>query len=126
MVGLKEVPNFQAKMTFSMARLAMIEMCRVFHLPPIRKTTDRVGAHGFAKLDEEIATAGLSWINKDGAEQMLQEFRETYEPFLGALANYLMIDLPPVVPQGEALDNWQRSTRGRTAKSLVEHAPSPD
>ncbi len=42
MGGLKDVPAFQAKMTFSMARLAMIELCRVFHLSPIANPENRI------------------------------------------------------------------------------------
>ena len=66
-------------------------------------------------------------------EEKLAEFDATYEPFLQALAKYLIIDLPGIAPtseSGNGLDNWQRSVRGRSAKSLVEQArrgadPSP-
>jgi hypothetical protein len=42
---------------------------------------------------------------------------------LRALAKFLIIDLPSMAPRsenGNGLDNWQRSVRGRSAKSLVE------
>ena len=123
MVGLKEVPAFQAKMTFAMARLAMIELCRVFHLSPIPHPENRMGPQNFQRLNGEISSCGLGWIDPKGAEEKVAEFDATYEPFLQALAQFLIIDLPDVTPQsdnGDRLDNWQRSIRGRSAKSLVE------
>jgi len=125
MVGLKDVPAFQAKMTFAMARLAMIELCRVFHLSPIPHPEDRIGHRGFEALNAEISAAGLVWSDQAAAEQKVAEFDATYEPFMQALAKYLIIELPDVAPRsegGDGLDNWQRSVRGRSAKSLVEKA----
>ena len=64
-------------------------------------------------------------FDPQGAEEKVAEFNATYEPFLQALARFLIIDLPGVAPQsenGDGLDNWQRSIRGRSAKSLVERS----
>ena len=132
MVGVDDIPAFQAKMTFAMSRLAMIELCRVFHLSPISHPEDRIGHQGFEALNSEISGTGLAWPHPADAEGKIAE-DATYEPFLQALANYLIIDLPGIAPTGESanrLDNWQRSVRGRSAKSLVEQArrgadPSP-
>jgi hypothetical protein len=123
MVGLKDVPAFQSKMTFAMARLAMIELCRVFHLSPIPHPENRIRPQNFQTLNEEISACGLGWIDPQRAEEKVAEFDATYEPFLQALAQFLIIDLPSVTPRsenGSGLDNWQRSIRGRSAKSLVE------
>ena len=78
-------------------------------------------------MNEEIFAGGLGWIDRDAAEDKLAEFDATYELFLQALAQFLIIDLPSVTPTGEngdGLDNWQRSIRGRSAKSLVDKARS--
>lgn len=125
MVGLKDVPAFQAKMTFAMARLAMIELCLVFHLSPVPHHEDRIGHQEFQALNADITAAGLAWTDPSTAEEKVGEFDATYAPFLHALANFLIIDLPSVAPgseNGNGLDNWQQSVRGRSAKSLVEQA----
>ena len=57
MVGLKDVPAFQAKMTFAMARLAMVELCRVFHLSPIPRSEDRIGHDEFQALDAQLSAS---------------------------------------------------------------------
>ena len=125
MVGLKDVPAFQAKMTFAMARHAMVELCRVFHLSPIPHPEDRIGRDEFQALNAELSASGLAWVDSGAAEGKVAEFDATYEPFLQALAQFLIIDLPSVTPgSGNGLDNWQRSVRGRSAKSLVEQARS--
>jgi nitrate reductase NapE component len=125
MVGLKDVPAFQAKMTFAMARLAMVELCRVFHLSPIPHPEDRIGRDEFQALNAELSASGLAWVDSGAADGKVAEFDATYEPFLQALARFLIIDLPSVTPgSGNGLDNWQRSVRGRSAKSLVEQARS--
>jgi len=125
MVGLKDVPAFQAKMTFAMARLAMIELCLVFHLSPVANPEDRIGHREFQALNADITAAGLAWTDPSIAEGKVAEFDATYAPFLHALANFLIIDLPSVAPgseNGNRLDNWQQSVRGRSAKGLVEQA----
>jgi hypothetical protein len=125
MVGLRDVPAFQAKMTFAMARLAMVELCRVFHLSPIPHSEDRIVHGDFQALDAQLSASGLAWLDPPAAHHKVAEFDATYEPFLQALAKFLIIDLPSMAPRsenGNGLDNWQRSVRGRSAKSLVEQA----
>ena len=68
----------------------------------------------------ELASAGMIAVDDDKAENTLAEFRATYEPFLIGLAQYLLLTLPGWLPEGEPLDNWQNSPRGRSAKRLVE------
>ena len=37
------------------------------------------------------------------------ELRGTYEPFVDALAQHFVLTLPPIVPEGAVVDNWQTS-----------------
>ena len=41
------------------------------------------------------------------ASQRLTAIRSTYEPYLEALAEYLLMDLPPWVAAPDAQDNWE-------------------
>ena len=77
----------------------------------------------YAQMAVEFRDAGLELANDDRAEERLHEFRATYEPFLNALADYLLLSLPTLLPSNDLLDNWQNSPRGRSAKRLVEAAP---
>lgn len=123
LVGLRDVETFPAKMTFATARLALIELSRIFELSPKTHGFDRLSAREFGVLSEELSRAGVEFSAASEAESRLSEFRATYEPFLLALSDYLLIPLPGWLPSDD-LDNWQNSPRGRTAKALVESAPA--
>jgi voltage-gated potassium channel Kch len=124
MVGLKEVRTFRAKLAFSTARQAVIEMGRVFHVGALAPDIDRLPSANFARLRGDLADAGLQFADEGEAEQKLAAFRNTYEPFLNGLADYLVLSLPDWLPAGGQLDNWQNNPRGKTARQLIESVPA--
>ena len=124
MVGIKDFPTLQARMTFSTSRLAVVELCKVFNLKPQVFADTRLTSVDYGRMRIELRAADLQLVNDDGVEQRLHDFRATYEPFLNGLADYLLLSLPGWLPPEEVLDNWQNSPRGRSAKRLVEAAPA--
>ena len=56
-----------------------------------------------------LAGAGIRLQEGTTTEQRLAELRETYEPFVGALADRMQVSLPPWIPPGDTLDDWQTS-----------------
>jgi hypothetical protein len=123
MVGIKDFPTLQARMTFSTARLAIVELCRVLNLKPQVYGDTRLTSEDYAQMRVELCAAGLELAEDNAAEHRLRDFRATYEPFLNTLADYLLLNLPAWLPPKDTLDNWQNSPRGRSAKRLVEAAP---
>ena len=123
LVGLRDVETFPAKMTFATARLALLELSRIFELAPKTNAQERLPPSDFQELYEQLRKAGVEFSDPKEAEARLREFRATYEPFIMALSDYLLIPLPGWLPSDE-LDNWQNSPRGRTAKALVESTPA--
>lgn len=123
LVGLRDVETFTAKMTFATARLALVELSRIFELSPRTNAPDRLPASEFQVMSSYLNEAGIEFSSASEAEARLRDFRATYEPFLLALSEYLLIPLPGWLPSDE-LDNWQNSPRGRRAKALVESAPA--
>ncbi|HEX8202012.1 MAG TPA: potassium channel family protein, partial [Isosphaeraceae bacterium] len=123
LVGLKETRTFQARMTFSMARLAVVEMSRAVHVAPVDLDEDRLPPADFARLQESLTAAGLPLNEPVGARERLAAFQATYEPFLNGLSRHLHLPLPGWLPQEGKLDNWQAGPRGRAAKDLVESSP---
>ncbi len=54
-----------------------------------------------------LAQSGILLNGGTATERKLAELRETYEPFVSGLANYLMVSIPPwITPEGN-LDDWQ-------------------
>ncbi len=123
LVGLRDVETFSAKRTFATARLALIELSRIFELAPKTNAADRLPAADFQSLSAQLSDSGIVFSAPEEAEQRLNEFRATYEPSLLALSDYLLIPLPRWLPSDD-LDNWQNSPRGRSAKALVESDPA--
>ncbi len=120
--GLKGTKTFQARMTFAMSRMIVIEMTRVLDLSPVTAATERLSAEQYGGLADRLAEIDLHW-STDGAEQRLAAFRTTYEPFLLALSEFLTLRLADWLPTS-APDNWQTSDYGALAKKLVDTAPS--
>jgi len=123
LVGLREVPTFQARVTFAAARLLLMEVNRALSLSPDVYTENRLTSSEFDEMKTELSAAGLGLTDEENAEERLVEFRATYEPFLAGLANHLLLRVPGWVAPKTQLDNWQASPRGRSAKALVESAP---
>jgi ion channel len=122
LTGLKGVKTFSARMTFPVARLAIVELCRVFTVRMLMSEPDRLPPEKFEDLTSWLASAGLHFSDEETAEQRLAALRATYEPFLNALSRHFLLTLPGWLPE-DTPDNWNRSSRGKSAKKLVETAP---
>jgi len=111
MVGLEGGCVEQARLTFAMARHAVVDLAQVFNTPP-RQPAQRLSEAEFSRLHARLVEAGLKWRETGGASgaaQQLVELRGLYEPYVAALARHLAVTLPPWVRQGERPDNWQTS-----------------
>ena len=111
MVGLEGGCVEQARLTFAMARHAVVDLAQVFNTPP-REPAHRLSDAEFSRLQARLVEAGLKWRESGGASgagQQLVELRALYEPYVAALARHLAVTLPPWVRQGERPDNWQTS-----------------
>jgi hypothetical protein len=115
LVGLRDVETFSAKMTFATARLALIELSRIFELAPKTNAADRLPAADFQSLSAQLSDSGIVFSAPEEAEQRLNEFRATYEPFLLALSDYLLIPLPAL---GSPPTIWRIGRIVRAAEAL--------
>ncbi len=122
LTGIKGVKTFAARMTFPIARLAVVELCRVFHVKMRMAEPDRLPPEDFLEVKDSLADANLCFSDEEHAEERLAALRATYEPFLHALSHHFLAPLPGWLPEDSA-DNWHRSSRGKSAKQLVDAAP---
>jgi hypothetical protein len=122
LTGIKGVKTFPARMTFPVARLAIVELCRVFHVRMLTNERDRLPPEDFEDVKTALMDAGLFFSDEENAQEQLAALRATYEPFLYALSHHFLAPLPGWLPD-DTTDNWNRSARGRSAKQLVEAAP---
>src|SRR2546422_1175791 len=120
-VGTQDACARQARLTFAMARHAVVDLAQVLGRPPIDLARDRLPAADLARLRAELAAAGVVVDAGAGADDKLAEMRRMYEPFVTALSEYLLMPLPAWRAGAAAHENWRTSPWGH-ARSL----PSDD
>ena len=89
---------WQARLTFAIARHAVVDLAKVFHLQPRPPSTDRLSSSDLARLIELMEQIGHP--PGDAAEfgRRLEEVRRTYEPQVHALSRHLLMPLPVWIP----------------------------
>jgi hypothetical protein len=100
---------YQAELTFAMARHAAVDLALVLQIPPVQPDPDRLPAGRLRRLWELLHEAGLDLREEAPVEERLRQLRGMYEPFVNALGKHFLFAMPPVVPEKEDADNWQRS-----------------
>jgi hypothetical protein len=95
----------QARLTFAMARHTVVDLSQVFKTPPQHHEQKRLEAEDLSRLHVVLRAAGLHPDDPGG--QRLAHFRQMYEPYVEALAQYLQMKLPPWVIVTSQKDNWQ-------------------
>lgn len=108
--GIDGGPIRQAKLTFAMARHAVVELTQNFILSPPGPTRDRLPPSSFTVLRKMLAEADVSMRAGTATEQKLSELRRMYEPYVQALGKYLLISMPPWFRVNDIPDNWKAST----------------
>jgi ion channel len=106
LAGIENIPAEPARFAFAIARHAVVDLAQVFNSPPIIGV-NRLSSAEFAHLRDILAQSGILLKEGTATERKLAELRETYEPFVSGLANFLMVSIPPwITPEGN-LDDWQ-------------------
>jgi hypothetical protein len=117
--GVDGPPARQAKLTFAMARHAVADLAQIFNTPPRAPVPDRLLPGELTRLREVLAAAGINLRDGAAAGDRLSSLRQTYEPYVNALAEYLIVTLPAWLPAAEAFDNWQTSAWGRISSGTT-------
>jgi hypothetical protein len=111
--GVDGAPTRQATLTFAMARHAVVDLAQIFNTPPRAPSPDRLPPDELARLRAVLSAAGINLRAGGAADERLCELRRMYEPYVNALADYLLMPIPAWIPSAEAFDSWQTSAWGR-------------
>jgi voltage-gated potassium channel Kch len=109
LAGVKEKTPHQTKLTFAIARHAVVDLSQVFFAEPRPLAADRLSPAGWQRLMRGLEEVGISPKAPDRVEARLRELRAMYEPYVNGLAEYLEFPLPGWLPAVSALDDWQTS-----------------
>src|SRR5579859_6968761 len=124
MAGVEGIPSAQARLTFAMARHAVVDLTQIYNTPPIPGGRDWLPPEKLTDFRKALQDQGV--VLKDDAEatEKLTRLRATYEPHAKALAKMLVLTLPPFKPEKERKDNWQTSAwkkiEGSDAMTITE------
>lgn len=126
MVGVDGAPIKQAQLTFAMARHTVVDLCQIFNRPPLQPHIDRLSKDDLNTMRELLAEAGVDFRSDDDASQKLTELRKSYEPYVNALSQFLLIALPPWFVSTSRSDNWQTSAWERSSLRAFAQQKDPD
>ena len=107
MIGVEGACARQARLTFAMARHAVVDLAQIFPAAPRAAGDGRLPPAALAHLRASLAEVGLPLPEGAETDARLAELRTLYEPYVTALSRYLYQPLPPWEPKRPRRDNWQ-------------------
>ncbi len=121
MAGVDGLRNEQAKITFAMARHAMVDLAQVVNARYNPHPLDRLPLEDLNRLRQDLAARGVKLRDGVEFEEKLSYLRSLYEPYAVAIALNLSITLPPWIHPEKQKDNWQAGPWDRAiqARSLA-------
>jgi hypothetical protein len=126
MVGLEGMCQYQARMTFAIARHALVDLSQVFGAPPAKEEKiNRLPPEALDELRKRLHAEGFVLADGDKALEELRRLRALYEPYALSLATYLRLDLPPWIKGVVAKDNWQ-TTAWQLSQAKQQAIPAHD
>jgi hypothetical protein len=97
--------TWQARRVYAMGRHALGDLSQVLRADPKFDVPDRLSEPELAAIVEVFAAAGMP---VDGEfRDRLTKLRKGYEPYAAALADELLMELPPWMPLKARQDNWE-------------------
>jgi voltage-gated potassium channel Kch len=105
--GLDGVPSEQARMTFAMARHAVVDLSQVLNTRYNPHASNRLPSAELVLLRQALLARGLRLRDENSAVEELTRLRAMYEPYVDALGRSLLISLPAWVGGEGKPDNWE-------------------
>lgn len=121
LAALPRADRSQAWMAFAMGRHVVVDLAQSLSIRPV-DPPDRLPASAWRTLRARLTAVGMELNEGPSVDQRLLELRGMYEPFVQALSVRLLLPLPPFMPDGEPVDNWQTSAWMRHARGFRQLA----
>ena len=124
MTGVGDIHPDQAKLTFAMARHAVVDLAQVVNARyHPHEEADRLSPAEAQRLRSELARRGVTLSDGSEAPFHLEELRALYEPYAQALARRLYMTLPPWIHSQQRKDNWQGGPWDRAIQARALERP---
>jgi hypothetical protein len=114
LVGIEGVPLKPVRFVFALARHTAVDLAQSFGVKPVeggRPVPEQryFSSTDFARLASDLAAHGIILRTDDHAEARFHALRAMYEPFVIALSNYFLVQLPELNILANRVDDWQTS-----------------
>jgi hypothetical protein len=119
--GVDGIRDEQAKLTFAVARHAMVDLAQLVNARYDPLAPDRLDGELLTKLRQALLDHDLHFQGAVEFEEKLTNLRSLYEPYAVAMARNLFITLPPWIHPEKKKDNWEGGPWDRAiqARSLA-------
>jgi hypothetical protein len=117
LAGMDGAPTRPARLAFAMARHTAADLSHILGARPRAVAPERLSAADLVHLRAVLAQAGVPLRQGPEADRMLARLRQMYEPYVSALADHLLMPLPPWLPPPGATDVWKITAWGLAAWS---------
>jgi hypothetical protein len=126
--GVDGLRKEQAKITFAMARHAVVDLAQVVNARYDPNAPERLPAPELDRLRQKLGERGIKLSEGAAFQEKLDSLRSQYEPYALAIAINLLIILPPWIHPERQRDNWQAGPWDRViqARSLAARVQSVD
>jgi hypothetical protein len=122
-VGVNGIHSEQAKLTFAMARHAVVDLTQIIDARYQPHDADRLPAEEDQRLRNELARHGVTLAGGVETSVHLAELRALYEPYAQALSRRLYMTLPPWIRKEHKKDNWQAGPWDRAIQARALERP---
>ena len=95
-----------ARLTFAMARHAVVDLCTVFRLERTPPAVDRLPAAEARRLETFLGAEGVRLRTDAPSIAKFRDLRAMYEPYVQALSSYLLMPLPEWLPSERESESW--------------------
>jgi hypothetical protein len=112
----------QARLTFAMARHAIVDLAQVFRAPPVAPEQNRLTPEALSRMRAHLARAGVDVRADSDADAKLEHLRRLYEPYVNALGKRFLFAVPAWSPESEKMDNWRTSAWERVSMGAAERS----
>jgi hypothetical protein len=105
--GVDGLRSDQAKLTYAIARHAVVDLSQVVNARYDANFPDRLPDEQMVQLRKTLLDRGVKLGEGAQFEQKLSYLRSLYEPYSQSIARNLLITLPPWIHDEKKKDNWQ-------------------
>ena len=112
--------KWQSRLTFAIARHAVVDLAEVLRVPPSPPVDDRLPPKDVPQVRDLLLECRPASKCGDSGDKKLIQLREMYEPYLNGLSKRLLMPLPSWGMERRSVENWKRSAWGKISSGSVD------